>query len=392
MRSVLALAFVLLVTPCALACSCAGGGGPACQEAWSKYTSAVFLGKVVRIEAESGLISSLASVLGMTPMGTRNRVDFEIEEPFLNISGKQVTVWTSASEAACGYKFVKGERYVVYAGGGIGGLVVSLCSHTRPAKYAEDDIQYFHSLSALPSTSSILGSVWRYTHDPNFKPKFQPSIMDHYRPPEQEYIAMVPFPGITVVAKGEDGLEHSTEVGSDGSWKISGLAPGSYVVEPHVKDEIFVHPYWHKVEIAPKGCARVDIRVENNGRITGVLTHGRRGNDWAVLKMFALPASKPDLRHPTLEIYIELEQSSFELAPLPAGKYIMGVYLSKKVPAGPGAHTFRDVAPTYYPGVLNIKAATVIEVHEGEKLSGFNFPMFDTEFLPDTWRCEICDK
>jgi hypothetical protein len=31
------------------ACSCAAGGGPACQEAWSKYTQAVFLGRVLAL-------------------------------------------------------------------------------------------------------------------------------------------------------------------------------------------------------------------------------------------------------------------------------------------------------------------------------------------------------
>ena len=57
-------------------------------------------------------------------------------------------------------------------------------------KYAEEDIAYLRSLSTLPPVSTIFGTVWRYTHDPNFKPKFRPSLMDHYRPPEQDYLAM----------------------------------------------------------------------------------------------------------------------------------------------------------------------------------------------------------
>lgn len=325
-------------------------------------------------------------------MGPQNRVEFEIEEPFLGVSGKRVTVSTPASGSACGYNFVRGERYVVYAGSGLGGLSVSLCSHTRPAKYAEEDIRYFRSLSSLPSTSTIQGSLWRYTHDPKFKAKFQPSLMDHYRPPEQDYVAMQPVPGVTVVAKGQDGVEHSVEVGSDGNWQISGLNPGSYEVAPQVNDRTFVHWFIGKVVLSPKGCAQVDIRVENNGRIAGELTHGPRQPDWAVLKIFALPAAKPDLRHPALEIPLDLNQSSFELAPLPAGKYILGVYLAKQVPVGPNAHTYRDAAPTYYPGVSDLSEAVVIEVRDGEKSRGFNFSMLDTEFLPEGWRCEICGR
>ena len=390
MRSIIFVAVFLALTPFSVACSCGGGGGPACEEAWSKYTSAVFLGKVVSVHAD--VMSYLGAALDMNSTGPLNRVEFEIEESFLGVSGKKVTVRTASSGPACGYTFVEGERYVVYAASHANQLFVSMCSHTRPAKFAEEDLAYLRSLPSLPPTATIQGSLWRYTHDPNFKPKFEPSIMDHYRPPEQVYTAMAPVPGVTIVAQGENNAEVSTEVNADGSWKISGLTPGSYTVSPRLDENIFVHFYRGKVTVVPKGCAQVDLRVENNGRIVGELTHDLPQKDWVVLKLFAVPVSNPDLRHPTLQKYIEQNQSSFEIAPLPAGKYIIGVYLSKQVQVGNGAHTYKDTAPTYYPGVPDLESATVIEVHEGEKLSGFNFRMLNTGFLPDGWRCEVCDK
>ncbi len=393
MRLVLSFIVVhLLLNPSiAHACSCAGGGGPACEEAWTRYTSAVFLGKVARIEAIPTGGSDPGPALSMT-FGGAKRVQFAIEEAYLGVSGQTVTVTTNSNEAGCGYPFVEGERYVVYAGAdGDGHLGVSLCSRTRPAKYADEDSAYFRSLPRLPPISTITGSVWRYTHDPNFRPKFQPSIMDHYRPPEQEYMAMVPVPGMTVVAKAKDGIEHTTVVASDGEWSISGLSPGSYVVDVRVNEDTFVHPYRGKIEVAARGCARVEIRVETNGRLLGEFTHGAPEADWVLFTVFALPVAKPDLRHPTMEMDLDLSTSAFEVAPLPPGRYILGVYLVKKVTIGDG-YTFRELAPTYFPGVTDIRLASPIEVQEGQAVSGLKIVMQKTGFLPDGWRCEICDE
>ena len=367
------------------ACSCAAGFGPACQEAWSKYTQAVFLGKVLEIHSASGLLGAL--FLRREPY---REVELEIEEPYLGVSGKHVVVYTAWSEPSCGYHFVEGERYVVYAGKQEGRLYVSMCSHTNLAKNAQDEIPYLRSLPSLPGTSSIIGNLWKYTHDPNFKPKFEPSLMDHYRPPEQVYRAMVPVPGTRITAVGRDGKEHSTMVGQDGDWQISGLAPGDYSVAVQLDESMYVYPFRSDVSVASKGCAAVNLRVELNGRIVGQVSHSPHGDSWVWIALVALSAEKPDLRHPVLEINLHPDQTDFELAPLPPGKYILGAYLSKKVQVDAHAHTFRDTAPTFYPGVSDLKAASPISVDAGQKRSGFSFRMLDLGFMPVTWRCETC--
>ena len=370
MRSVIVASAVLLMSSSAAhACSCGGGFGPACEEAWSKYTAAVFLGR-----AESINTNWLS--------GTK-RVDFAVEEYFLGGAGREVSVTTEANEAACGYSFVEGERYVVYAGKTAEGkLHVSLCSHTRPAKYAEEDVSYFQTLNSLPKTATIRGTLWRYTHDPNFKPKFQPSLMDHYRPPEQEYVAMKPVPGAKVVAKASDGTEHIATVATDGNWKISGLAPGSYTVTPRLQDSIFVHPYRAKVATAPKGCAHVDIRVESNGRIAGEVDYGAPEPDWALIKVFAVPLHEQNVRRPASEIDLEAKENAFELAPLQPGEYILGVYVIKEVSVKNG-YTLRDTEPTYYPGVTDRKLAVPVVVAEGKKTNVAKFKIVKRPLIPE---------
>jgi hypothetical protein len=43
--------------------------------------------------------------------------------------------------------------------------------------------------------------------------------MDHYRPPEQDYLAMEPAPGTIVIVKGDDGAEHRAIAEDDGDWR-----------------------------------------------------------------------------------------------------------------------------------------------------------------------------
>ena len=180
-----------------------------------------------------------------------NSVEIEIEEAYLGVSGKTVTVRTAMNGAACGYHFVKGESYVVFASKTPIGLHVSLCSHTRPVKEAADDIAYLRSLPSLPKTGLIEGTYWRYTHDPNFKPKVRASLMDH-QPAEQLYQAMVPVPGATVIVRSNDGEEHQTTVNQDGNWQVEGLRPGGYVIQAPVEERMFLDYFRDKVTIAER--------------------------------------------------------------------------------------------------------------------------------------------
>ena len=163
----------------------------------------------------------------MTAMGRMLRVTMAVEEGYRGVSAKTVEVYTASSSAACGYAFKEGERYLVYASTDEDSrLLVSLCSATKPAVYADEDLAYLRSFPSLSPKGKILGRAWRYTHDPSFKPKFQPSIMDHYRPPEQEYTAMSPEAEMKITAQTQDnrdGKKYVTLVGSDGNWLLPDL-------------------------------------------------------------------------------------------------------------------------------------------------------------------------
>lgn len=357
------------------ACTCGSGRGPACQEAWSESTDAVFLGRVEKIESSQVKTNNIPGAMSRTIMGGQLKVTVVVEEGYRGVSAKTIQVYTPQSDAACGYSFQQGKRYLVFASKAEDEqLMVSLCSATRPAEYAKEDIAYLRSVPSLPPTSTIMGSVWRYTHDPNFKPTFQPSLMDHYRPPEQEYKAMVPVPGMKVVAKSQDGTEHPATVNSEGNWSIPDLAPGMYTIRPQADEATFVHGFRAKVKVAPRGCARVDIRVESNGRISGTLEHHDPDSDWVMVKVFVLSFPNPDWHHPVAETTLEPRDTAFGIGPLPPGRYVLGAYVVKKI-GTPERFSFANLGWTYFPGVYDPNLAQPIEVTAGKPITNVKLKM-----------------
>jgi hypothetical protein len=200
---------------------------------------------------------------------------------------------------------------------------------------------------------------------------------------------MVPMAGMTVVVTSTDANQYVTTVGSDGEWKVADLPPGTYDVDLLHDDSMYVQGRrWH-VAIASRACIRDDIRVESNGGLTGELSHFEAGADWSFLTVFALPAGKTKLSDEALEDHVDFKHPSFDLSPLPAGKYILGAYVTKTVRSKDGDMQ-RQLAPTFYPGVTDLKAATVLDVPDGKMLRDLYFTVMPTDFLPDNWGCLTC--
>lgn len=109
----------------ARACSCLPPPDP-CEAFWE--ASAVFVGRVTRIFSDG---SSMETVV------------LDVEESFRGGLGARAQITTETSDAACGYPFRVGERYLVYAGGEPKGrLSTYLCTRTQPLSSASRDLDY----------------------------------------------------------------------------------------------------------------------------------------------------------------------------------------------------------------------------------------------------------
>lgn len=109
----------------AAACSCKSSG-PACQAYWN--TDAVFDATVVRIER----VPRDELVGNEVVTGSKHLVTLDVRQTWKGLESGRLQVVTEAQEAACGFEFKDGVRYLVFARHGRSGeLEVSLCSATR---------------------------------------------------------------------------------------------------------------------------------------------------------------------------------------------------------------------------------------------------------------------
>jgi hypothetical protein len=112
----------------AYACSCMIPGPPLQEMANS---AAVFSGRVVHMEAPTGpMISSADPVL----------VVFDVSEVWKGPEEAQIRLTTARDSASCGYEFMMGEEYLVYAYTQDNGLAAGLCTRTMLLANAGEDL------------------------------------------------------------------------------------------------------------------------------------------------------------------------------------------------------------------------------------------------------------
>ena len=116
----LALA-TLFTADAVLACSCAPLPEP--QQARDQ-ADAVFTG----------------TVLGITQEDNRRLVRLRVEEAWKGARCEEVTITTGLGDSDCGYAFQEGQAYLIYADKQRGRLSTNLCTRTKPAAEAGEDL------------------------------------------------------------------------------------------------------------------------------------------------------------------------------------------------------------------------------------------------------------
>jgi len=116
---VLLVGFVFVVNPSTVsACTCA----PFSKQQAVENASAIFAGTV------TGTSRGFPFGLGCTVSSADPvSVTFDVESIYKGDAPRQVTVSTVASGASCGYEFVSGKRYTVFATGAIDKPETNLC-------------------------------------------------------------------------------------------------------------------------------------------------------------------------------------------------------------------------------------------------------------------------
>lgn len=135
------------------ACSCAEIESP--EAAYELY-DVIFAGKVLGITDSghrSGVQVSLHEV----------EVEFEVKEYWKENPDRIITVNTAGSPGlSCGYHFVVGEEYIVYAADQGDRLLTSACTRTNKLREAADDLAYLGSGTGYDDVAYDTGSDRRF--------------------------------------------------------------------------------------------------------------------------------------------------------------------------------------------------------------------------------------
>lgn len=393
-RSIMLWTFLLFAGTYSEACTCTGFG-PACTEAVSPQVSAVFLGTVTSISGSHRLPRSLdARELSASLFGDMLDVTLRVQEAYKGVSSKEVVVSTNRAESACGFPFKKGQQYVVYANEHEGKLFTSICQRTLPISIVEKDLAYLRKLKDSPQTAFISGSYKKYTFDPHFVPKFTPSIMDHYRPPEEEYRAMAPMTGEEVTLTAKDSEQRKTKVNSDGRFLFEDVAPGSYSIKVTVPAGLSPPRGYaagmryglDALEVLAKGCAEVTFRTQPDGRISGRIFN-EDGSPLPNVEVIAWnTAEKFEFYRGALRDNNK-DDGRFELGPLPPGEYILGAYVWVLPQGFPAMADERDkltqATLRFFPDATSPDAARKITVGFGEHVANIELRI---PFNPAVWK------
>jgi hypothetical protein len=220
------LAF-LLVPLRALACDCPYWGAPCKAFA---ATPVIFCGRVTKI-------SQVAIKLGSGEVYQQRIVTFEVEPGYRGLESHAVTQGVSGfSGGDCGYDFLVGVEYLVYAAPhpATGKLYTGICERTRLLSAAADDLEYFSKKDDPDHGAGIEGWIDELSRDRN-------NNTDVVGPLKHVQLSI-------------NGAKHRWTIttGEDGRFRLWGLPPGRYHVTPNFSPK-FV-PMSRTVDLKSGSC------------------------------------------------------------------------------------------------------------------------------------------
>jgi hypothetical protein len=341
------IASVLLsvLSPSLDACSCAGP--PACVLP-TDYPL-VFIGRVTQKQ-----VDRVKHLDGRPPDPVAPAVvTFEVPDYLHGQEGPKVDIRTT--EGGCGYSFVVGVDYLVFAMKTNGGFSTGTCTPTQPLRTASALIEQLRYAGATSSPAQIFGFVGLAPQDPRIESAYQTKPLDS-----------IPIRVVGTTRAFE------TKTSPAGAYAFHNLPLDKYRVEAVLPSGLSTGEAefgfaGQSLEPGPntRGC-QANIRVLMDGRISGFVLN-RKGEPRrayvAVIPVDRQPES-PIASHTTSG------DGRFRLPLLPAGRYFL-VY----APEIAGQINLRQ--RIYYPGTSIPAEAKVIEFELGEHLDSIRLVVPD---------------
>ena len=330
------------------ACSCIMPGPP-CQEAFrsnSVLAATVFVATVTSIETVTDPGTATPILVGS------RRVRMRVTEAFIGTTTGDVVVSTGMGGGDCGYPFVRGESYVVYAFREVdGSLVATICSRTRAVREATEDLAYLRSFTKTPAVEGrLLGDVV-------FRDAGDSSMGSTSRRPVQN---------LRVVLESD---ARSIEARTDRDGRFDVRAPiGQYRVRVEAPPGTYADAWPSSVELAdPRGCASINIVVHSDGHVVGRVVNARGEPLPHVPVQIGSPNGADGRWSSTISGRTDAE-GRFDIGKVPPGEYQLGFNTERDFNSRPLPYP-----RAFLPGVIEPARAHVIHVGPGERVTTPDF-------------------
>jgi hypothetical protein len=271
-----------------------------------------------------------------------------VTRAYRGVTGERIDIFTGQGDGDCGYPFVIGQAYLVYANHSPRAkvLATSICTTTKAVGDADDDLRYLNSLDSLEPGARVSGLVTHTEDDPT----------------RENGRSTVPGVGFTVALTGDVGtLETLTD--EQGRFHFDRVPVGRYQARVHARPLFapVIDPF--DVQLPdPRACAEIGFGVRYDGRIDGRLV-GPGGEPIAGVTMY-LRWAEPADDESTFGGHSETDTNGrFSLGPLSPGRYVLGIGLERL--------TTTDIPypTTWYPDAANRDEAAVIDVGPGDHVA-----------------------
>jgi hypothetical protein len=335
-----ALIWLGLSTTC-FCCECLGRARP-CENLRS---DAAFVGRVVETVAAKHPVDDKSYSFGYS-------MRFAVDESFHGELGTEITVETGGGRGDCGTPLSPGGKYLIFAykNEKDGKLWTGMCSGNRlltSTPQEEELLGQYRSL-VKKGTGSIFGTVtyakpfWREDDVARSTPKPMENVILHANSEKSSYVG---------------------RTAKDGSYEFEGLPNGKYNVTPEVGTALdFDHEYEenYQADVEDGACANISFSLQPVTRIRGHLTLPAGFETEKIIEVDAIPTHLKNPNELSGKWDFTDEDGNFDLWPLPPGDYYVGVNINSSPKQD------APFPPTYYPGVANPKAASIVHLEEGE--------------------------
>lgn len=330
---------VFLIPRLATACSCVSIAS-GCDRSWIPKETA-FLGRVTAMEktGEGGFLSSYAA-------------RFVVDEYFSGApAGSEVTVYTGMGGGDCGYPFVPGVSYLVYAGqqNGDGRLHAGICSATAPAVRVGGVLPELRAWRDHRRLDDLFGVVLQAPKGSGF----------------DDLVESKPLAGVTVQAIGMYGQSYSAQTDAMGAFAFPSLPAGMYMVRADLPVGLMLLSGDASADVAGEGSACALSRsAKPDGRIEGIVVDatGKPMRGFVTIQPSDPQEAAEARRRGGLPGYDVAADGLFVLPLLPAGTYRLIFH--------PATARGVDFATTYY---WPTNADESIEIGLGQHITGLRF-------------------